>query len=197
MEPLQGLCARPRACDAVLIGAGCHHATLATFPGCFAFTHASMSKRAYDIVPGRTLAAASGQRVDRVDRRIQSVHCPPPEDRAADRNRRGWLPRMGAWRRLLLPGAEPMAVLSGPAPGCADTGGNDKAVVRFARPQHWGSSRRNVLIGRRTFSSSVAGSEKCPGDLPTPKFEAIGASSVEDLPIGRGTRLKCGLDRLR
>ena len=123
-----------------------------------------------DIVPGRTLAAASGQRVDRVDRRVQSVHCPPPEARAADRNRRGWLPRMGAWRWLLLPCAEPMAVLSGPVPGCADTGGNDKAVVRFARPQHWGSSGRNVLFRRRTFSSSVAGPERCAGDLPTPEI---------------------------
>ena len=186
MEPLLGLRARPCARDAVLAGAESHHATLTTFRGRFAFTDASMSKRANSIVPGPTPAAASGQRVDRVDRRIQSAHCPPPEDRAADRNRRGWLPRMGAWRWLLLPCAEPMAVLSGPVPGCADTGGNDKAVVRFARPQHWGSSGRNALIGRRTFSSSVAGSEKCPGDLPTPKFEVIGASAVEDLPVGRG-----------
>ena len=67
----------------------------------------------------------------------------------------------------------------------------------FALPQHWGSSGKIAPIRRRTFSSSVAGSERCPGELPPPKFEAIGASAVEGLPIGRGTSLKCGLNRHR
>ena len=67
----------------------------------------------------------------------------------------------------------------------------------FARPQHWGDSGKIAPIGRRTFSSGVARSERCPGDLPSPKFEAIEASAVEGLPIGGGTCLKCGLDRHR
>ena len=93
--------------------------------------------------------------------------------------------------------AGPRAALPGSVPGCADTGGNDKALVRFARPQHWGSSGRNALTRRRTFSSGVAGSERCPGDLPTLKFEAIGASAAGGLHIGRGTRFKYDLDRHR
>ncbi len=43
----------------------------------------------------------------------------------------------------------------------------------FALPQHWGSSGKITLFWRRTFSSSVAGSERCDGDLPTPKFEVV------------------------
>ena len=89
------------------------------------------------------------ERVDRVDRRVQSVNCPPPEHRAANRNRRGWLPRMGAWRWLHLPFAEPGAVLLGPAPGCADTGGNDNAIVRFRASPTLGKLMENPAVFRK------------------------------------------------
>ena len=38
---------------------------------------------------------------------------------------------MGAWRWILVPFAEPRAVLPEPGPCCADTGANDNAVVRI------------------------------------------------------------------
>ncbi len=101
-------------------------------------------------------APAAGERVDRLDRRVHSVHCPPPEDRAAHRIRPSWPPRMGAWRWLHLPFAEPMAVLPGPAPGCADTAANDNAVVRIRASPTLGRFRKNrpdqtphLLIERR------------------------------------------------
>lgn len=63
---------------------------------------------------------------------------------------------MGAWRWLHLPFAEPGAVLLRPAPCCADTGGNDNAVVRFRASPTLGRFSENrpyrtshLLIERR------------------------------------------------
>ena len=53
------------------------------------------------------------------------------------------------WRWFHLPFAEPGVVLLGPAPGCADTGGNDNAVVRFRASPTLGRFRENAAVFRK------------------------------------------------
>ena len=142
-------------------------------------------------------AVVSGERVDRVDPRVSLsiAHLPRiglPTETAAD-GRHAWTRGDNFTFRLLNPGRFFLGLL----PAAPISVGTITRSSDFARPQHWGSSGEIPPIGRRTFSSSVAGSEGCPGDLPTAKFEAIGASAAEGFPIGGGTRLKCGLDRHR
>ena len=140
---------------------------------------------------------ASGERVDPVDRRVSLsiAHLPRiglPTETAAD-GCHAWARGDGFLFRLPNPERFFLSLL----PAAPISVGTITRSCEFALPQHWGDSGKIALFRRRTFSSSVAGSERCPGNLPTLRFEAVGASDAGGLPIDRGTRLKCGLDRHR
>ena len=140
---------------------------------------------------------ASGERVDRVDPRVSLsiAHLPRielPTETAA--NGRHACARGGGFT-LGLP--NPGRSFLGLLPAAPISVGTITRSCDFVLPYHWGNSGKIAPIRRRTLSSGVAGSVGCPGDLPLPKFEAVGTSATGGLPFGRGTGLKCGLNRHR